>query len=115
MGPQHRRAFMRVMTEMCGICQLSAIGLSQWEGIGLAIGMVRYAVLARDLGHEQFHKLMDHEMEEKKLGINLELLSELTFWRKTPEGVVEYSKICLIQEEGKKDCHDSLEDRRLNG
>jgi hypothetical protein len=88
--------YLPVMTEMCGICQLSAIGLSQLENTGLVIGMVHYATLAGNLGHERFHKLMDNLMEERKLGINLELLSQLTFFRKTPEGL-ECSKIALIR------------------
>jgi hypothetical protein len=81
-----------ILKGMCGICQLCAVGLAQQDGGQYFATLVRLATLARSEGHSRFHRRMNRRMEEKKMGINLELLNEITFIEKIEAGI-EFSKI----------------------
>jgi hypothetical protein len=83
---------MPVLEGMCAICELWAIGLAKLEGKDWFRAFLSLALLARSERHSRFHRRMNRRMEEAGLGINPELLNEITFVQQTEAGL-EYSKI----------------------
>jgi hypothetical protein len=83
---------MPLLRGMCPTCQLLALGFAQRDGDRYMTTLLRLATLARSEGHSRFDRRMKRRSAEAKLGINLQLLSQLTFVRQTEEGL-ELSKI----------------------
>jgi hypothetical protein len=88
---------------MCAICQLIAVGFAQLDGQEYFATLVRLATLAKSEGHSRFHRRMNRRA---KLGINMELLSQITFLKDTAAGL-EISKIVPPVPEGRRETDDA--------